>query len=78
MTDEKRIVRNVGIFAHVWHTHPLDFAVATAMGIMKGLAQTGTTLLEPMLQVRITVPEEFGGKVLSDLVQMRGALMRLA
>ncbi|SDO02407.1 ribosomal protection tetracycline resistance protein [Paenibacillus sp. yr247] len=58
---------------HVWHTHPLDFAVATPMGIMKGLAQTGTTLLEPMLQVRITVPEEFGGKVLSDLVQMRAA-----
>ncbi|CAH1228233.1 Tetracycline resistance protein TetO [Paenibacillus allorhizoplanae] len=56
---------------HVWHTHPLDFAVATPMGIMQGLAQTGTTLLEPMLQVRITVPEEFGGKVLSDLVQMR-------
>lgn len=58
---------------HVWHTHPLDFAVATPMGIMQGLAQTGTTLLEPMLQVRITVPEEFGGKVLSDLVQMRAA-----
>jgi len=58
---------------HVWHTHPLDFAVATPMGIMQGLADTGTTLLEPMLQVRITVPEEYGGKVLSDLVQMRAA-----
>lgn len=56
---------------HVWHTHPLDFAVATPMGLMQGLAQTGTTLLEPMLQVRITVPEVYGGKVLSDLVQMR-------
>lgn len=56
---------------HVWHTHPLDFAVATPMGLMQGLAQTGTALLEPMLQVRITVPEIYGGKVLSDLVQMR-------
>ncbi|GFZ84934.1 tetracycline resistance protein [Paenibacillus marchantiophytorum] len=56
---------------HVWHTHPLDFAVATPMGLMQGLAQTGTKLLEPMLQVRITVPEVYGGKVLSDLVQMR-------
>ncbi|ASA19483.1 GTP-binding protein [Paenibacillus donghaensis] len=57
---------------HVWHTHPLDFAVATPMAIMDGLAHTGTTLLEPILQVRIVVPEENGGRVMNDLVQMRG------
>ncbi|WP_375105027.1 GTP-binding protein [Paenibacillus sp. RS8] len=57
---------------HVWHTHPLDFAVATPMGIMDGLAQVGTKLLEPILQVRIVVPEENGGRVMNDLVQMRG------
>ena len=57
---------------HVWHTHPLDFAVATPMGIMDGLARTGTSLLEPVLQVRIVVPEENGGRVMNDLVQMRG------
>ncbi|WP_019423546.1 GTP-binding protein [Paenibacillus sp. OSY-SE] len=57
---------------HVWHTHPLDFAVATPMGIMDGLVNTETRLLEPMLQFRITVPEEFGGKIMNDLVQMRG------
>jgi translation elongation factor EF-G len=56
---------------HVWHTHPLDFVVATPMGIMDGLHQIGTKLLEPMLQIRLTVPEEFGGKVMSDLVHMR-------
>ncbi|WP_413377370.1 GTP-binding protein [Paenibacillus taichungensis] len=56
---------------HVWHTHPLDFVVATPMGIMDGLASTGTTLLEPILNFRLTVPEEYGGKALSDLVHMR-------
>ena len=56
---------------HVWHTHPLDFVVATPMGIMNGLANTGTKLLEPMLQFRLTVPEEFGGRVMNDLVLMR-------
>jgi translation elongation factor EF-G len=56
---------------HVWHTHPLDFVVATPMGIMGGLSQTGTTLLEPIIWFRIVVPEELGGKILSDLVQMR-------
>lgn len=57
---------------HVWHTHPLDFAVATPMGIMDGLANVGTALLEPMLRVRIVVPEENAGRVMNDLVQMRG------
>lgn len=58
---------------HVWHTHPLDFAVATPMGILDGLARAGTKLLEPVLQVRIVVPEENGGRVMNDLVQMRGS-----
>lgn len=56
---------------HVWHTHPLDFVVATPMGIMDGLNRIGTKLLEPILQFRLTVPEEFGGKVMNDLIQMR-------
>ncbi|GGA32906.1 GTP-binding protein [Paenibacillus physcomitrellae] len=57
---------------HVWHTHPLDFAVATPMGIMDGLVNTGTKLLEPILNFRINVPEENAGKVMNDLIQMRG------
>ncbi|WP_438445332.1 GTP-binding protein [Gorillibacterium sp. sgz5001074] len=57
---------------HVWHTHPLDFVVATPMGIMDGLARTGTKLLEPMLRFRLSVPEEAGGKVMNELVLMRG------
>ena len=56
---------------HVWHTHPLDFVVATPMGIMDGLNRIGTKLLEPILQFRLTIPEEFGGKVMNDLVLMR-------
>ncbi|MEO3945990.1 translation factor GTPase family protein [Gorillibacterium sp. CAU 1737] len=57
---------------HVWHTHPLDFVVATPMGIMNGLVQTGIQLLEPMLRFRLSVPEEFGGKLMNELVVMRG------
>ncbi|MBP1991585.1 GTP-binding protein [Paenibacillus eucommiae] len=47
---------------HVWHTHPLDFVVATPMAIMDGLNRIGTKLLEPILQFRLTVPEEYGAK----------------
>jgi len=56
---------------HVWHTHPLDFVVATPMAIMDGLTHTGTQLLEPILSFRTSVPEEVGGRVMSDLIQMR-------
>lgn len=58
---------------HVWHTHPLDFVIATPMAVMNGLASCGTVLLEPMLRFRLTVPEDNGGRMLSDLVQMRAA-----
>ncbi|NBD25300.1 GTP-binding protein [Paenibacillus glycinis] len=57
---------------HVWHTHPLDFVIATPMGIMNGLANVGTKLLEPMLRFRMSVPEEFGGKIMNELVVLRG------
>jgi ribosomal protection tetracycline resistance protein len=57
---------------HVWHTHPLDFAVATPMGIMDGLSRIGVKLLEPMLSFRISVPEETGGKLMNELILMRG------
>ncbi|SDW94199.1 translation factor GTPase family protein [Paenibacillus sp. CF384] len=57
---------------HVWHTHPLDFVIATPMGMMNGLANTGTKLLEPLLRFRLSVPEEYGGKLMNELVLMRG------
>jgi ribosomal protection tetracycline resistance protein len=58
---------------HVMHSNPGDFLIATAMGIMDGLQSIGRTLLEPILKFRITVPEEAGGKVLGDIINMRGS-----
>ncbi|KGK88547.1 TetM/TetW/TetO/TetS family tetracycline resistance ribosomal protection protein [Clostridium sp. HMP27] len=57
---------------HVLHSRSGDFATATAMALMKGLTKIGTTLLEPMINFRITVPEDICGKVLNDIIQMRG------
>jgi len=57
---------------HVIHSNPGDFHIATAMGIMNGLQQVGTTLLEPIIDFRISVPEDIGGKVLNDIANMRG------
>jgi len=57
---------------HQWHTHPLDFIVATPMALMDGLRRGGSVLLEPIARMRITVPAALGGRVMSEIVAMRG------
>lgn len=60
---------------HLVHTHPLDFIVATPMAIQDGLQRGGSTLLEPILAVRFILPNEFVGRVMSDVIAMRGEVV---
>jgi len=57
---------------HLIHTHPLDFIVATPMAIQDGLRRGRSTLLEPVLAIRFILPPECVGRVMSDVVSMRG------
>ena len=57
---------------HQFHTHPLDFIVATPMGIQDGLLRGGSVLLEPILDVRFLIPSDCVGRVMSDVAGMRG------
>ncbi len=57
---------------HTIHTHPLDFFVCTPMAFMNGLANCGSTLLEPLLLLRISTPAELVGKVITEIVRMDG------
>ena len=57
---------------HLIHTHPLDFIVATPMGIQDGLRRGGSVLLEPILEARFWMPAEYLGRVISDVQMMRG------
>ncbi|MBQ8654070.1 MAG: TetM/TetW/TetO/TetS family tetracycline resistance ribosomal protection protein [Clostridia bacterium] len=57
---------------HIFHTHPLDFIVATPMGIQDGLREGGSVLLEPVLEIRFLLPPECVGRVMSDVAVMRG------
>lgn len=57
--------------SHNVHTHPLDFFVATPMAVMDGLRNTGTRLLEPILDGEFSAPEESLGKTISLLVAHR-------
>ncbi len=58
---------------HHIHTHPLDFFLCTPLAFMDGLRNTGTTLLEPMLNVTITAPDDILGRVIGDILDMRGS-----
>ncbi len=62
----------VGGEHHTIHTHPLDFFVCTPMAFMNGLSQNGSTVLEPLLKIRVTAPEDFSGKIFSEIVKMGG------
>ncbi len=62
----------VGGEHHTIHTHPLDFFVCTPMAFMNGLNELGSTILEPLLKIRITAPAELSGKLLSEIVKVGG------
>jgi ribosomal protection tetracycline resistance protein len=57
---------------HHIHTHPLDFTVATPLALADGLRNSGTILLEPVLDVRFTFHEKHLGKIIGDILRMRG------
>ena len=59
---------------HPIHTHPLDFTIATPLALMNGLSRGGTTLLEPILAVRFTCDSKHVGRIMSDIIAMRGQL----
>jgi len=60
---------------HDIHTHPLDFIVATPVAFMDGLKRGGSVLLEPILEMEITVEETGAGKIIGEMNAMRGSVL---
>jgi len=59
--------------------HPVDsseiaFRTAAIMGFREAYAKARPTILEPIMQVEITFPEEFQGAVLGQINQRRGQI----
>ncbi|MCL2512999.1 MAG: TetM/TetW/TetO/TetS family tetracycline resistance ribosomal protection protein [Oscillospiraceae bacterium] len=57
---------------HFIHTHPMDFFLATPVAFMNGMVNCGSRLLEPFLRIKIAAPEELSGKIMGDIINMRG------
>ena len=60
---------------HHVHTHPLDFFLCTPLAIMDGLRNCGTTLLEPILKVKMTFDPALSGRVIGLVQNARGVLL---
>ena len=65
----------VGGSHHQFHTHPLDFIVATPWAIQDGLAHAGSVLLEPIMELKLRVPQAYVGRIMSDVNAMRGEVV---
>lgn len=60
-------------------SHPVDssdqaFQMAGQIGVRNALAEANCVLLEPVMNVEVTVPEELMGDVMSDLSGRRGRI----
>jgi len=71
VTDLK--VTLVGGNDHVLHSRSGNFKLATNIAMLKGLTETDTILLEPILAFRIAAPESLIGKITSEIVNGRGS-----
>jgi len=58
---------------HEIHSRPGNFTIATNIALMKALEKSKTTLLEPILSFSITIAEELSGRIMSDILMMRGS-----
>jgi len=60
--------------------HPVDssdmaFKIAGSMALKKGCLECNPVLLEPIMNLEITVPEEFMGDVIGDINSRRGRIL---
>ena len=59
---------------HNVHSNPGDFLLATPMGVLRGLENAGTDLLEPMYAFEIKAHQDLLGPISSDLSQMHAQI----
>ena len=53
----------------------MAFKIAASMAFKKGFMEANPILLEPILDVKVVVPEQYMGDVMGDLNKKRGRIM---
>lgn len=53
----------------------MSFKIAAAMAFKKGMEQANPVLLEPIMELIITIPEEYVGDIMGDINKKRGRVL---
>ena len=75
-------MRGVAVELYDGSFHEVDssemaFTIAGSMAFRDGCKQAGMALLEPMMKVEVSVPEEYMGDVIGDLNSRRGKVQNM-
>jgi len=70
MVDVRAIVHD-GSY-HEVDSSEMAFKIAASMAVKDGVEKASPTILEPMMRVEVTLPEQFMGDVIGDLNSRRG------
>lgn len=60
---------------HTVDSSEMAFKIAASMAFKKGMQQAKPVLLEPIMNIAVTVPEAFTGDIISDLNTKRGRIL---
>lgn len=63
---------------HEVDSSELAFKIAGSMALQKGVRQADPVILEPIMKVEVTTPEEFMGDVIGDLNSKRGRIEQMS
>lgn len=60
---------------HDVDSNEVSFKIAASLAFKKGIAEANPCLLEPIMHVEITVPDEYMGDVIGDMNKRRGKIL---
>ena len=60
---------------HAVDSDEMSFKIAASLAFKKGVVEAKPCLLEPIMKLEITVPDEFVGAIMGDLPNRRGVVM---
>ena len=73
VVDFKVVLTRIGEKIHV-DSNELSFKTAGRIAFKKAMEQAKPALLEPIMNVEITIPDEFAGAIMGDLNSRRGRI----
>jgi len=72
--EDIRVILYDGSY-HEVDSSDMAFQIAGAMALRKAVSEAGPALLEPIMDVEVTIPEEFLGATSGDINSRRGRIM---